>query len=88
MAAQEPEIRKIIGMRWDAFIKHSVILNSNFLLSLRRNVYTYCTLPMLAFDLETWGVTMILEGKLRSVQTGMELKLLGLHGETGNEHLE
>ncbi len=44
--AQDREIKRRIGMGWNAFGKHRDIINSNLPLSLNRKVYNHCILPV------------------------------------------
>ncbi len=72
------EIRRRIGMRWIAFGKQNLVLNSNLPLSLKRKVYNQCILPVLTYRSETWRFTKELERKLRSAQREMERRMLGV----------
>ncbi len=65
-------------MRWSAFGKHNLVMNINLPLSLKREVYNQCILPVLIYGSETCRLTKKLERKLRSAQVGMERKLLGI----------
>ncbi len=69
--AHEKEIRRL-GMGWSAFGKQSLVMNSNLPLSLKREVYNQCILPVLTYGAETWPVTKELERKLRGAQRGMK----------------
>ncbi len=65
-------------MGWSAFGKQNLIMNSNLPLSLKREVYNQCILPVLTYESETWRLTKELQIKLRSAQRGMERRLLGI----------
>ncbi len=75
--AHEKEIiRRIgMGMGWSAFGNQNLVMNSNLPLSLMRNVYNQCILPVLMYGSETWRLTKELERKLRSAQRGMERRM-------------
>ncbi len=67
----EKEIRRRIGMGWSAFGNQNLVMNSNLPVSLKRNVYNQCILPVLTDWSEAWRLTKELERKLRSAQRGM-----------------
>ncbi len=72
----EKEIR--IGMGWSASGKQRLVMNNDLPLSLKRNVYYQCILPVLPYGTKTWRLTKELERKLRSAQRRMERKMLGI----------
>lgn len=74
----EKEIRRRISMGWSAFGKHYDIMSSRLPLSLKRLVFNQCVLPVLTYGAETWGLTKLLERKLRSAQRAMERKMVGV----------
>ncbi len=72
--AHEKEIRR--GMRWSAFGQHCLTMNSSLPLSLKRKVYNQSILSVLTYGSETWRLTKDFERKRRSLQRGMERKML------------
>ncbi len=65
-------------MGWSAFGKHSLVMNSDLLLFLKRKVHNHYILPVLTYGPENWRLTKELERKLRIAQRGMERKMLGI----------
>ncbi len=65
-------------MGWSVFGKQNLVMNSILPLSLKRNVYNQCILPVLTHGSETWRLTKKFERKLRSAQMGMERRMLGI----------
>ncbi len=76
--AHEKEIRRRIGMGWSAFGKKNLVINSNLPLSLKRNVYNQCVLPLITYGSQTWRLTKELKRKLRIAQRRMERRMLGI----------
>ncbi len=65
-------------MRWNILGKHSIIMNSNLLLSLKGSVFSQCVLPVLTYRAESWRLTKDFERKLRSAQRGIEGEILDI----------
>ena len=72
----ETEIIRRIRMGWGAFGRHSQIMNSRLPLSLKRNVYNSCVLPVLTYGAETWRLTKRVLLKLRTTQRAMERRTI------------
>ncbi len=64
-------------MRWSVYGKHGDIMKNNLTLSLKKNIYNQCILQLLTYGSETWQKEEE-ERKLRSEQSEMERKMLGI----------
>lgn len=53
-------------------------MNSNLPLSLERNVFSQCVLPVLAYSAKTWRLTKDFERRPSSAQSEMERKIMGI----------
>ena len=73
------EVRRRIQLAWVKFGKLSIILrDENLPISLKRQIFNQCIIPVLSYGAETWATTKKLEKKLRVTERAMERIMLGV----------
>ena len=63
---------------WAAYAKHRDIFKSNLAICLKRQVYSSCVLPAMAYGAETWTQSKQAQNKLAAAQTKMEISMLNI----------
>ena len=73
------EVRRRIQLAWVKFGKLSIILrDENLPISLKRQIFNQCIIPVLSYGAETWATTKKLEKKLRVTERAMERIMVGV----------